>query len=271
MEARDSFRDELSVSAIQPKDGLEGLKQNWKDDLVSGLLVSLIALPLCLGIAMASGFPAFGGIISAIIGGLLVGPLCGSQLSIKGPAAGLIAIAIAAVEALGEGNLAEGYRYTLAVIVVAGLIQVVFASLKFGKFSDFFPSSAVHGMLAAIGIIIFSKQIHPLLGVKPNAKNPIDLLMEIPHSFANLNPAVALIGFCGVAVLLIGPKVLGKYARYLPAQLLTVLICIPIGQFFDLAHEHIYTWHSHDYNLTSKELVNLPSNFFAGITFPDFS
>ena len=84
-----------------PADDFKGLKENFSSELTSGLLVSLIALPLCLGIAMASGFPAFGGLITAIVGGLIVAPLCGSRLSIKGPAAGLIAISIASVETLG--------------------------------------------------------------------------------------------------------------------------------------------------------------------------
>lgn len=87
-----------------PSEGIAGLKQNWKTDMVSGLLVSLIALPLCLAISMASGFPAFGGLVTAMVGGLLVAPFCGSRLTIKGPAAGLIAIAVACVEILGQGT-----------------------------------------------------------------------------------------------------------------------------------------------------------------------
>lgn len=247
------------------------LKRNWKDDLVSGLLVSLIALPLCLGIAMASGFPPFGGILTAIIGGLIVGPICGSQLSIKGPAAGLIAIAIAAVESLGEGSLIHGYRYTLAIVVAAGIIQMIFALLKFGRFTDFFPSSAIHGMLAAIGIIIISKQVHPMLGVSPKSKNPIALLFEIPKSIMNLNPEVASIGLLSLAILIIAPKILGKHAKKIPAQLLAVIVAIPLGLFFDLSHEHIYSWYHHSYHVGPKELVNIPSSFVEGITFPDFS
>jgi MFS superfamily sulfate permease-like transporter len=109
-----------------PNDGLRGLYENWKTDCVAGLLVSLIALPLCLGIAMASGFPAFGGVITAIVGGLIVGPLSGSRLTIKGPAAGLIAIAVASVEALGQGDMSAGYRYTLAAIAACGWVSIGF-------------------------------------------------------------------------------------------------------------------------------------------------
>ncbi len=253
-----------------PADGLAGLQQNWKNDLTTGLLVSLIALPLCLGIAMASGFPAFGGLITAIVGGLVVGPLCGSRLSIKGPAAGLIAIAIGAVEALGPGDAFTGYRLTLAVLVIAAAIQIVFALLKLGKFGDFFPASVVHGMLTAIGVIIFSKQIHPLLGVKPIARAPIDLLLEIPHSLVKMNPEVALVGATSVLIVLFAHIFLGKLARYFPGPLLAVLAGVAFCLFFDFAHPHNYTWYSEQYSVDDKLLVSLPSNFAAGITFPNF-
>lgn len=259
------------IASRIPADGFSGLKENFRNEVTSGLLVSLIALPLCLGIAMASGFPAFGGLITAIVGGLIVAPLCGSRLSIKGPAAGLIAIAIASVEALGQGDDFAGYRYTLAVLAVAAILQIVFASLKFGRFGDFFPASVVHGMLAAIGIIIFSKQIHPLLGVKPLSQNPIDLLFEIPHSLVVMNPRVALVGFTSVLIVLLAPKLLGKLSKYLPGPLLSVLAGITFCLFFDFAHPHKYTWYSMEYPLDEKFLVNLPSNFVAGLTFPDFS
>ena len=136
-----------------PADGIEGLRQNFAADFMSGLLVSLIALPLCLGIAVASGFPAFGGVFTAIIGGLIVGPLCGSALTIKGPAAGLIAIAIGSVEALGAGDNGVGYRATLAVIVVASAIQIVFAALKLGRFGNFFPSLQFMGCLQPLELL----------------------------------------------------------------------------------------------------------------------
>lgn len=260
-----------SQSNETPLDGLSGLAQNWRSDLTAGLLVSLIALPLCLGIAMASGFPPFGGVITAIVGGLIVGPLCGSQLTIKGPAAGLIAIAVGAVEALGHGDIATGYRYTLAVIVVASVIQMAFALLKFGRFADFFPVSVIHGMLAAIGVIIISKQIHPLLGVKPLSREPIDLLLEIPHSLTVMNPEIALVGATSVMIVIFATALLGKLSRFLPGPLVAVLAGIAFCIYFDFSHAHSYKWYSADYSVDSHYLVNLPASFFAGITFPDFS
>lgn len=260
-----------SAPSCVPADGLKGLQQHWREDVTAGLLVSLIALPLCLGIAMASGFPAFGGLVTAIIGGLVVGPICGSRLSIKGPAAGLIAIVIASVEALGQGDAYAGYRYTLAVLALAAVVQIIFALSKLGKFGDFFPASVVHGMLAAIGVIIFSKQVHPLLGVKPVSRDPLPLLMEIPHSLVVMNPRVAAVGVLSVMLVLFAPALLGRLARFFPGPLLAVVMGIGFCLFFDFAHPHKYTWYSIEYSLDDKFLVNLPSNFIAGITFPDFS
>ena len=152
---------------ILPKTGLAGLKQNWREDLLSGFLVFLIALPLCLGISMASGFPPSSGIITAIIGGMLVSRFNGSFMTINGPAAGLIVVVLGAVQSLGQGDAMSGYRYALAAIVVASVVQILLGVFKAGRLSSFFPASVVHGMLAAIGIIIMAKQIHVMLGATP--------------------------------------------------------------------------------------------------------
>jgi MFS superfamily sulfate permease-like transporter len=255
-----------------PLNGIAGLKENWKADLLSGFLVFLIALPLCLGISMASGFPPVSGIFTAIIGGVLVSFFGGSNLTIKGPAAGLIVIALGAVEELGNGNPMQGYKLALAAIVVAGILQVLFGVLKAGILSDFFPSAAVHGMLAAIGIIIASKQIHTLLGVKPVSKEPLQLLAEIPHSVQNMNPEIAIIGVIGLLVLFLFPLIKNKYFKMIPAPLVVILLAIPIGVLFDLADEHVYLFLNHvEYTIGPRFLVTLPDNLFDAITFPDFA
>lgn len=261
----------IHLAAHLPSDGIKGLKEHWRADLVAGLLVSLIALPLCLGIAMASGFPAFGGVVTAIVGGLVVGPLSGAPLTIKGPAAGLIAIVIASVEAFGQGNALDGYRCTLAVIVVASAVQIGFAVFKLGRFADFFPTSVIHGMLAAIGVIIIGKQIHPLLGVKPIARDPIPLLLEIPHSLVVMNPEVALVGVSSVLIVLFATTIFGRVSRFFPGPLLAVCAGIGFCLYFDFTHAHKYQWYSIDYSVDERFLVSLPESFFSGVTFPDFS
>jgi MFS superfamily sulfate permease-like transporter len=254
-----------------PSDGLAGLKQNWKSDLWAGFLVFLIALPLCLGISMASGFPPVGGIITAIIGGLIVGPVMGARLTIKGPAAGLIAIAAAAVIELGAGDPFAGYRYTLAIVVAAGLIQVIFALLKFGRFVDFFPASAVHGMMAAIGIIIIAKQVPVMLGVAAVHTEPLYMLAEIPEMFMRLNPEIAGIGLLSLLILIGLPLIKSKWTKKVPAPMVVLAVALPLGFYFDLDHAHRYLFLDHHYFVGPKFLVTLPENIADGITFPDFS
>ncbi len=260
-----------------PKDRIAGLKENWKQDLVSGFIVFLIALPLCLGIALASGVPPMAGIISAVVGGLLVSQVSGSYVTINGPAAGLIVVILGAVESLGRGpdgqiDPMQGYQSMLAAVVVSGAILFILGRLKAGKLGDFFPSSAVHGMLAAIGVIIFSKQIHVALGVKPEGKEPLELLAEIPHSFINLNPEVAIIGGVSLLIMILLPLVRNRYVRMIPAPMVVVLMGMYLAHRFDLEHEHTYLFtDGHEYTLGPKFLVTLPEKVMDGITFPDFS
>lgn len=255
-----------------PSTGLAGLKENWKADLTSGFLVFLIALPLCLGISMASGFPPVAGIFTAIIGGVMVSFLGGSQLTIKGPAAGLIVIAIGAVTELGQGDAMLGYRLTLAVIVIAGILQIIFAWIRSGILADFFPSAAVHGMLAAIGIIIIAKQLFTLVGAKASGQDTLELLAEIPHAFGEMNPDIAIIGFVSLAIMFLFPLFKNKYLKKLPAPLIVILVAIPLGIYFDLEHEHKYLFlDGHEYTIGPKFLVTLPDNLLSAITFPDFS
>ncbi len=269
---------QILTSVPVPKTGIAGLVENWRSDLLSGFLVFLIALPLCLGIAMASGFPPMAGIISAIIGGLVVSRISGSYVTINGPAAGLIVVIVDAVQSLGQGDAMAGYRYTLAAIVVASLLQVLLGVFKAGKLSAFFPSSVVHGMLAAIGIIIMAKQIHTLLGVKPTATSLLGTIAEIPHSIVEMNPEVSLIGMTGLALLIAWAIIKNTYLKMIPAPLLVVILGLALGQYFDLDHIHQYLFlpdveilPHHEFTIGPTFLVAVPEHFMAGFYFPDFS
>lgn len=219
-----------------PADGLAGLKENFKSDAISGFLVFLLALPLSLGIAKASDFPPVMGLVTAIIGGILVSIIAGSRLTIKGPAAGLIVIVAGAVQEFGHGDNELGWKIALGTIVVAGIIQIIFGVFKLGSLSDFFPASAVHGMLAAIGIIIFSKQIHTLLGVDPatlKGMGPIQLIGQIPHSIMTLNPHIAIIGVISLVILFGLPMIKNSFIRRIPSPLVVLVLAIPLGIYFD--------------------------------------
>lgn len=263
-----------------PADGLAGLKKHWKDDLLSGFIISLIALPLCLGIAMASGVPPMAGLIAGIVGGLLVSMTSGSHLTINGPAAGLAVIVLMSMEGFKKmapaGLTPEqvemfAYQCTLGVGIGCGILQILFGFVKAGILSNFFPSSVVHGMLAAIGIMIFAKQSHTALGVKPEGKEMLEIIASIPHSIMNMNPDVAIIAAVSFIILIGLPMIKNKYVMMLPAPLIVVLVAIPLGHYFDLEHEHKYLFlDGHEYNLGPKFLVSLPANFLDGIVMPRF-
>lgn len=255
-----------------PADGLAGLRQNFQSDLVAGFLVFLIALPLSLGISMASGFPPVAGIFSAIIGGLVVTLFMGARVTIKGPAAGLIVIALGCIEELSRGaDPMLGYQYALAVIVAAGVVQVVFGLIRAGVMADFFPTAAVHGMLAAIGIIIASKQMHVMVGVDPAAKTPLGQIAELPQRFVSFNPEVALIGLLSLAILVIMPRLRHPIVRKIPAPLVVLLMAVPLGVYFDLDHAHNYRFAGAEYHLGPEMLVNKLEDLLATVTMPDFS
>ncbi len=271
----------MSVSSLPglPKSGLAGLIENWRSDLLSGFLVFLIALPLCLGISMASGFPPSAGIITAIIGGLLVSRINGSFITINGPAAGLIVVVLGAVQELGEGNAMAGYRYALAAIVVASVIQILMGFFKAGKLSSFFPASVIHSMLAAIGIIIMAKQIHVMLGTAPEkGSNLFSTIAQIPHSFLNPNHEIAIIGLTGLVILIIWSVVKNPILKMIPAPLIVVLAGIGLAKYFDLDHQHMYLFLPDAHFLPHHEetvgpvfLVAISENFMSSFYFPDFS
>jgi MFS superfamily sulfate permease-like transporter len=261
-----------------PKTGISGLIENWRSDVMSGFLVFLIALPLCLGISMASGFPPMAGIITAVIGGLLVSRINGSYVTINGPAAGLIVVILDSVQELGQGDAMAGYKYTLAAIVCASLLQTLLGLLKAGKLSAFFPSSVVHGMLAAIGIIIMAKQIHVLLGVKPDAQTLFQTIGQIPQSIMDMNPEVAIIGDIGLAIMVGWAFVKNRYLKMIPAPILVVQTGLALSLYFDLDHEHKYLFlpneeflPHHEYTVGPRFLVSIPDNFLASFYFPNFS
>lgn len=266
-----------------PRGNASGFVKYFKQDIVSGLLVFLIALPLCLGISLACGYPPIAGIFTAIIGSILTTSLSNSELTIKGPAAGLIVIAIGCIEDFGGNGMTGGwtdtdmmaYKAALAVGVASAAFQILFGLFRGGILGEFFPISAVHGMLAAIGVIIIIKQFPVALGVSAGGE-PLEMLRELPHYIAEANPAIAAIGIVSILVMFLWPEV-GKRVgllKKIPSPMVVLLITVPMGLGFDLLHEHSYTLQGHQYQLGEQFLVKMPERVFGmfeDVTTPDFS
>ena len=261
-----------------PKMGILGLKQNWRKDLQSGFLVFLLALPLCLGVALASGFPTAAGIITAIVGGLLVSRINGTFVTITGPSAGLIVVLLAAVESLGKGDMMVGYQLTLAAIVISGFLQIIAGYFKVGKLGSLFPATVVHGMLAAIGIIIMAKQIHIMLGINTIYDSIFKTIGQIPNSFLHPTPGIATIGIIGLAILIFWPYIKHPILKKVPSPLVVLVVGMGLGQMYGIQHDHIHLFFldqvyldEHEHLVAPEYLVDIPDQVSSFFYFPDFS
>jgi MFS superfamily sulfate permease-like transporter len=250
----------------------------WRADILSGFLVFLIALPLSLGIASASGFPTLSGIITAIIGGIVGAFAGGAPMTIKGPAAGLIVIALGAITDLtadSGGDNGLGYHRALAVIVVASVIQAFAGAARLGKLGDLAPTSVVHGMLTAIGVIIIGKQAHIAMGVSPHAREPIQQYLELPTTLTHMNTTVAIVGAVGVAILFAWPLIKHPMIKKIPGPLVVLLVSVPLGIVlgFEGIHDNAPPGHPLAPGAVhyGNGLVTITASLFGSLAFPDFS
>lgn len=244
---------------------------NLKSDFASGLVVFLVALPLCLGIALASGAPLFSGIISGVVGGIVVGFLSQSHLSVSGPAAGLTAIVLTAIIDLGSFN-----AFLLAVLI-AGLIQLILGFVKAGTISNYFPNNVIEGMLAGIGVIIILKQIPHAFGYDPDfegdqsfsqldSQNSFSELFQV---FNHIQLGSIVIALVSLAILILWNKVeFLKKIKLVPPALVAVIVSILLNEFFIQSGS--------DFAITKAHLVNLPvpttlEEFQNIIVTPDFT
>ena len=240
-------------------------------NLFSGFVVSLIALPLGLGLALASGAPPISGIIAAIVGGIVVSLIGGSNVTITGPGNGLVVVILSAITTLGDGDMQEGFLFTLAAIVISGIIMIFLGFLRMGSLGDFFPGSAIQGMLAAIGIGIFAKQIHVMFG-NLNAKGSIiDLVIQVPEGMMNLiktdDTSVFYAGLVGITSLLIMvfySKIRNRYFQLIPAPMWIVVLSVGMYYYFELVSSSAYP-------IDKSLLIDLPDNILSNFAFPNFS
>ncbi|MGY8939934.1 MAG: SulP family inorganic anion transporter, partial [Flavobacteriales bacterium] len=255
---------------MQKKNPFKTFLGEIPQNLFSGFVVSLIALPLGLGLALASGAPPISGIIAAIVGGIVVSLLGGSKVTITGPGNGLVVVILSAITILGEGNAYQGYLFTLAAIVISGILLIILGFLRMGALGDFFPSSAIQGMLAAIGIGIFAKQIHVMFG-NLNAKGSIiELLIQIPEGIIHFVSTserssfyAGLIGIISLLIMVFYSKIRNRYFQLIPAPMWIVVLSVGLYYYFELFTTAAYP-------IDTSLLIDLPNDVFGSFAFPDF-
>lgn len=216
------------------KNNIQQFLKDLPKNIFSGFVVSLIALPLGLGLAMASEAPPIAGVITAVISGVVVSVLGGSYVTITGPGNGLVGVLLVAITTLG---LNDAY----AAIICSGVLLIILGFLRMGKLADFFPSSAIQGMLAAIGLIILGKQFHIMLGNRIKRANSIEYLLEIPKTiigaFQYENQGLtyaALAGVISLFIMFFYPKIRNKYLQLIPAPMWIVLLSIGFSYYYEL-------------------------------------
>ncbi len=248
---------------------LKNLTDNLAQNIFAGLVVSLIALPLGLGLALASGAPPVAGVIAAIVGGLIVSIIGGSNVTITGPGNGLVVAVLSAITILGEGDMYQGYLYTLAAIIISGGLITVLAFVNLGKLSNFFPSSAIQGMLAAIGIIILSKQFHIMVGNLDAQGSPLELLFSIPKSLIECfkdteRHAAAIAGVSSLLIMVFYSRIRNKYFQLIPAPMWIVFLSVGVAYFY--ANKA-----GMDHPIKEEFLVSIPDNVLSNFPTPNFS
>jgi MFS superfamily sulfate permease-like transporter len=235
-----------------------------KHDLRASGTVFFVALPLCLGISLASGAPVYSGLLAGILGGIIVAPLSGSQLSVSGPAAGLTAICAAVIAT-------SGLDVFFISVAVAGVMQVLLGVFRLGGFTHFIPSTVIKGMLAAIGIILISKQIPALIGYdKPDFwSNELFNIFTLRHVFSNVQSlyesitiGAILVAALSLIMLRVWKLKVQKHVPFLPTSFVTVLfgvlLAMALGQFFP------------SMGLNATQFVQIPDNIFSTVRLPDF-
>jgi len=255
---------------IIPKKGFKGLIENWQSDLLAALSVALIALPLSLGIALAAGAPAMAGILSAIVGGVVTTLYRGGHISVNGPAKGVIAVILLGIGIMDDGS-GQAFNYVLAAIVVSGAIQVLLGLLKLGRLADIFHSSVIHGLLAAIGIIIFAKQIHVALGTHSDSPSIIQNLIDAVTYLPKANPFVVIISLAGLILLLFSSKINYRFFHFLPTPMWVIALSIPFAYAFNFFDQHSYSFFGKVYEVGPSLLLDIPDNIMESIMHPNFS
>jgi MFS superfamily sulfate permease-like transporter len=247
--------------------------ENLKNDLPASLVVFFVALPLCLGIALASGAPIFSGLIAGIIGGIVVGSLSGSAVGVSGPAAGLTAVVLGSIQSLGS------FEVFLSAIVIAGVMQILFSFMKAGVIAYYFPSSVIKGMLTGIGVIIILKQIPHAFGYDADLEGDLafnqadghNSFSELVYMLDAITLGAIILSFSSLLLLIFWEKILAKKHKAF-TLIQGPIVVVFLGYFYQI----ITSKYIPELSLAPEHLVQVPvakdlGSFFANLQFPDFS
>ena len=250
---------------------MKSLFSNVKNDLPASIVVFLVALPLCLGIALASGAPFFSGIISGIIGGVIIGSLSGSKLSVSGPAAGLAALVLAAITNIGD------FRLFLCAVFIAGILQILMSVARLGGIANYFPSSVIKGMLTSIGILIIAKQIPHAFGYDKNDKGDFtelfpfgdEDLYELFQPLQHIDVGVFVTCLISIGIMLVWEKPFFKSRfKFVPGALVAVVVSIILNEIMKSTGSELTVMDEH---LVKIRAASSPAEFLSFFTLPDFS
>ncbi|HMT72579.1 MAG TPA: SulP family inorganic anion transporter [Chitinophagaceae bacterium] len=249
----------------------KSLLSNFGSDLPSGLVVFLVALPLCLGIALASGAPFFSGIISGIIGGIVIGSFSNSPLSVSGPAAGLAALVLGAITTIGDFSL------FLSAVLLAGILQILLGVAKMGGIANYIPGSVIKGMLTSIGILIIAKQIPHAFGYDKDTKGNITELMpfgqedlhELLQPLQHIDVGVFLLCLLSIIIMVLWDKpFIKKRVKFVPGALVAVIVAVIVNEIWIKAGSRLAVQNEH---LVQIKVAGSASEFLSFFTLPDFN
>ena len=244
----------------KPENGIPGLK-HWRYDVLAGLQIALLGLPLSLGVAIASGAPPVAGVISAIIAGIVFSLLGGTYVTIGGPAVGLAPASLAGMLVLGQGNVESGYPLFLVAVCLAGAVQIILSKWDVGRLAMYFPSSVLQGMLMAIGVLIIIQQLPALLG-SPGIYYTRELsesIHRLPDQISDLSPNVCITGIIGLLILFIlNNRWFNEYPWVRTQSPLLVVVWGGVAGWM--------------WNIPNEYLISVPHNIVTqGVRFPDFA
>ena len=249
----------------------KNLFANFKTDFPSGLVVFLVALPLCLGIALASGAPFFSGLISGIIGGIVIGSLSNSSLSVSGPAAGLAALVLGAITSIGDFSL------FLCAVLIAGILQILLGIAKLGGIANYIPGSVIKGMLTSIGILIIAKQIPHAFGYDKDEKGNITELLpygdedmhELLQPLQHIEVGVFILCLLAIVIMIVWDKpFIKKRMKFVPGALVAVIVTVVINEIWIKTGSNLAVMNEH---LVQVKAASSANEFFSFFTLPDFN